>query len=298
MVLEKNNIKIEPVLLQINQFLGYFRYMNKNELLAALAERDIHPSKKLGQNFLIDGNMLQFIFNHANPLDNEAIIEIGPGMGVLTELLVRSGAQVTAIEFDSRLSQYLREKISAHNFKLVEFDACKVDYENLVKELGRYRIVANLPYSISTPLIAGFTELKNPPSDMLFLLQKETAQRFAAGIETKNYGAISVKIQVLYDVKYIRTIPPSVFFPMPDVESALVSFKLKKNYPDFETRKSLNVLLKIAFSQRRKKLINNISPEYAKYSLSSIFEDLNIDANTRPENISPDRYLELLKKLS
>ncbi|MCP4181542.1 MAG: ribosomal RNA small subunit methyltransferase A [bacterium] len=269
--------------------------MKKEALLKTLAENNIIPSKRLGQNFLIDENIVRFINRTAAPEKDQFILEIGPGLGVLTKYLLDSKADVTAIEFDSRLAEYLKKNINDKNFKIIHADACKVDYDSLTQDIGNYRIISNLPYSISTPLLAKLLEQNNLPEDMVFLLQKEAAQRFVAGPNNKTYGGISIRIQAAYDAKYIRTVSPSVFHPKPEVDSAIVKFTRKNKVPEKRIMDSLSILVKTAFSKRRKKLISNIKNLFTNKDLGEIFESLNIGPNARPENLTPDQYLDLTK---
>lgn len=253
----------------------------------------IYPSKKLGQNFLLDENLLDFIAKIASPKKDEHIIEVGPGLGSLTERILASGAKLTAIEFDAKLFKYLADKYKNNgNITLINGDACKVNYAEMSANWPDYRIISNLPYSISTPLIAKLGELERPPLSMVFLLQKETAMRFTAKNKTKEYGSISARIQNIYDIELIRTVVPEVFYPMPEVNSAIVKFTRKANIPDIKTRKRIDTIVKTAFLKRRKKLINTISHLF-NGKVKEVFDAMNIDSNARPEELSPEDYLKL-----
>ena len=267
--------------------------MNKKDLLVLLNKLDFHPSKKLGQNFLVDDNLLNFINKTANVKQDEFIIEIGPGLGDLTVRLLNSGANLTAIEFDSRLYKYLGDFIKNSKFNLLHEDALKVDFNDLVKNNPDFRMIANLPYSITTPLIATLAVMETPPSEMLLLLQKETAERLLEKPNNKNYGSITVVTQTLYNTELIRTVPPEVFHPQPQVHSAIVKLKRKSIYPDIDTRKSLNIVVRKAFSKRRKKVVNNLQEYFEAADLKTIFNEFNFDQNLRAENLSPDDYLKL-----
>jgi 16S rRNA (adenine1518-N6/adenine1519-N6)-dimethyltransferase len=264
--------------------------MKRNDLLNILSEFDIRPSKKLGQNFLIDDNLLDFIVRTADIKAQDSVIEVGPGLGVLTKRLVETAKQVIAIEFDSRLFQYINQNIISDNFRVIEKDALRVDFDELCRDEKNWRIIANLPYSITTPLLATFIEMETPPIDMLFLLQKETADRFAAKPSTKEYGAITIKVQSIFDVKTVRTVSPGVFFPKPEVTSAIVRFTRKKTYPDNTQVKQLDKLLHAAFSQRRKKAINNIAPKFPEIKIPELFEKYNLGPNTRAEQINVETF--------
>ena len=271
--------------------------MKKKDLQLLLEKLNLHPSKKLGQNFLIDENLLDFIFKTASAQKCEHIIEVGPGLGALTKLLLKSEADITAVEYDSRLVSYLRESINDPNFHLIHHDACKLDFHTIIPKNSNFRIIANLPYSITTPLIAKFIKMAIPPTDMLFLLQKETAERLAATHNNKSYGSITVQIQNVYETEYLRTVPPEVFHPRPIVNSAIIRFTRKAIIPTIEERILLNSVVRLAFSKRRKKMINNIQPEFKEIDFKSVFDNLNFDLNIRAENLTPTDYLNLTKSI-
>lgn len=188
--------------------------MNKQQLTAALESIGMRPGRGLGQNFLLDGNLLDYIVRLSAPGKGERILEVGPGFGALTSRLLKAGAEVYAVEFDHRIAEYLRTHIEKGNFHLTEADACRVDYVELL-ENRPFRAIANLPYSISTIFIARMLDLPNPPESMFFMLQREMGERLSAVPGTKNYGALSVRTQLRYDVKLEKIVPPEVFFPPP-----------------------------------------------------------------------------------
>jgi len=267
--------------------------MKKDELFSLLTSIGIAPSKKLGQNFLVDKNLLDFIVRIAALSKGQHILEIGPGLGFLTDQLLAKEVILTAIEYDTKIASYLNNKYG-EKITLVHQDACKIDLDELMKNSSRFKIISNLPYAISTPLLSKITELKNPPEEMVLLLQKETALRFISKPKTKNYSAISIKVQVIYNTEYLRSVPPDVFYPKPEVTSGIVKFTKKQNIPDLETREKLNFLTKTAFLKRRKKLINTIK-DIMPNNIIEIFRSLNINENTRPEELSPAIYMTMTK---
>ena len=268
--------------------------MKVNDVLVLLEKLHVHPSKKLGQNFLIDNNLLDFISKTANAKKDELIIEIGPGIGTLTKRLLKSEATIIAVEYDARLANYLQETIQTHNFHLIHHDACKLNFNDIIPQQSKKcRVIANLPYSITTPLLVNFINMPLPPQNLLLLLQKETADRLTASPNNKNYGSITAQIQNVYDIEYLRTLPPEVFYPKPLVYSAIVNFTQKQNIPTIQERKLLNTIVRMAFSKRRKKMINNLQPHFKTINFKSIFNELNIDQNIRAENLSPTEYLAL-----
>jgi 16S rRNA (adenine1518-N6/adenine1519-N6)-dimethyltransferase len=278
--------------------------MNKSELIAVLEEKNIRPGRKFGQNFMIDNNLLEYIARNADIREGDCILEIGPGCGALTRKLLKYRPKLAAIEIDKRIVEYLRENLHSPDLTLIQGDACRLDFFSTVQNLKcpeerrrNWKCVANLPYSASTPFTARILECPLPPAGMLFILQKETGLRFAAAPGTKNYGALSVRVQAVFDVQLLRSIPPDVFFPAPDVESALVRFTRKKEYPSPEKIRLLTETVKTAFSQRRKKLINTFAPVYGREKSLKVLASLGISADVRPEELSPSDFLKTTEKL-
>ncbi|HCE41995.1 MAG TPA: ribosomal RNA small subunit methyltransferase A [Lentisphaeria bacterium] len=267
--------------------------MNKKELLPILAELGVTPGKHFGQNFMIDDNLLDFICRKAAPAPGETILEIGPGLGSLTRKLLEAGAKVTAIEIDKRLADYLERSISNPNFRLVRGDACRLDIQELMP--CEFRIVANLPYSITSPFIARIIDLENPPSGMLFMLQKETGMRLASGPGTKNYGSLSVFIQSVYTVEYLRGVAPQVFFPAPEVDSAIVKFTRREEFPCPGDRQILHKLVRAAFSQRRKMMFKQVAAAFAKEEVEKAYASMGISMNARAEELTVKQFLAMAR---
>jgi 16S rRNA (adenine1518-N6/adenine1519-N6)-dimethyltransferase len=273
--------------------------MNKKELLSMLESFGMRPGKILGQNFLIDANLLDFIVRTAAPGKGEIILEAGPGFGVLTKPLLDAGAEVYAIEFDRRLCEYLRDNVKEPNFHLIEADACRADIASIIPAGKSFRAVANLPYSISSIFVARLLELPVPPEQMVFMLQKEMAERLAAPEKTKDYGSLSVRVQQLYEVKIVRKVPPEVFHPRPQVDSAIVEMRLREreDMPDFKLRMRLSGIVKVAFAQRRKKVFKPLAAAYGAENLTKALAEQNISVDVRPGDISVAQYEELAKVL-
>jgi 16S rRNA (adenine1518-N6/adenine1519-N6)-dimethyltransferase len=260
--------------------------MNKNDLLKNLEKLNMRPGRGLGQNFLLDNNLLDFIARSANITPGEVVLEVGPGFGALTEKLLACGAELYAVEFDHRVCEFLRENHQESNFHLTEGDGCKVDYAELLGENTPFRAIANLPYAVSSVLIARFLELVNPPRQMIFMLQKEMGERLAAQPGKGSYGALSVRVQQLYEVKILRIVPPEVFYPAPAVDSALVEFKLKENIPSPEKRKILEKVVKLAFLNRRKQLGKVLKQNYTEEAIRNALAAINQPWEIRPEKLT------------
>ncbi len=270
--------------------------MNKSEILKILEQFEVTPGKHFGQNFMIDENLLDFICRTANPAKDDNIIEVGPGLGALTRKLLDGGAKVTAIEIDKRLSEYLEKNITHPNFKLVRGDACRLNLSYHAQ--GEFRIVANLPYSITSPFIGRMIDLETPPHEMLFMLQKETGLRLAAGPGTKNYGSLSVRVQSVYQVEYLRGISPQVFYPPPEVDSAIVKFIRRKEYPSMAERAVLFNLVRTAFSQRRKKMFKQVVAVFGNEAIEKAYSSLGINPNARAEELTVKQFVAMGKMLS
>ena len=279
--------------------------MNKKELMQILDELNMHPGKRFGQNFMIDENLTECIVKESNVTSDTVVVEIGPGLGALTSIIIKTGAEIFAVEIDKRPQEYLRKQLGNYdNFHLIEGDACRLDIESLLSEasqtdtIAEWKCIANLPYSISSPFIARILTLMHPPYEMLFLLQKETAQRLAAEKNSRNYGALSVRVQNMYDVKIVRKVPPEVFYPVPDVDSALAKFVLKADAPDSKEMKHISKVIKAAFLQRRKKMIKALSSLFGKEHTLQVFEELNISTNARAQELSPGEFRLLAERLA
>ena len=272
--------------------------MNKSRLLEVLASLDMHPSRKLGQNFLLDPNMLAAIVHDAGVQRGERILEVGPGLGMLTEALLEAGADLTCVELDHRLASYLREHLGAgQRFKLVEGDACRVDFDEIMGD-APYRCVANLPYSCSTPFLANISTARNSPLDLTVLLQLEMAERLCASPGSKEYGAPTVKVALQYDVRILRHVDRKVFFPPPEVTSALVRFKRNQRCPDAELRRRVERLVTLAFQQRRKKSATQLSPHYPGVDVAAAFRAVGLNPDIRPDSITINAYIALAERLT
>jgi 16S rRNA (adenine1518-N6/adenine1519-N6)-dimethyltransferase len=230
--------------------------MTKAELQAALVQLEFRPSRRLGQNFLFDQNIQSRICEYADVGEGDVVLEIGPGLGALTAHLLEKKVNLTAIEYDVRLAEFLTSKYeSASHFRLIQADACRVDFKDVVAD-NDYVCLANLPYSISSVFIAKITEHRLRPRKLVLLLQREMAERLTALPRTKAYGALSVRVQALYSARLVKRVSSSVFWPSPKVESAVVVLDISEPHFSRDGVAGFNSLVKLAFSQRRKKLGN------------------------------------------
>lgn len=234
--------------------------MTLSEIKSHLAERGLRPLKQFGQNFLHDQNLCRWLVEQIGvPPDGARLLEIGPGLGAITEVIAGSGARLLAVEKDRGLAAFLRERFDGKkNFELREGDAL-----DLLPEIGaaeKFPVVCgNLPYNISTPLIMTLLDWPQPPARMVFTLQIELARRLASAPGHKDYGALTVIVQSEYSVEILKKLPHSVFYPEPEVDSAVVLLTaLRAPLVPSQRRAAFRELVKKGFSQRRKKLSNLI----------------------------------------
>lgn len=225
-----------------------------DELRALLAALGVRPNRRLGQNFLVDGNLLAALLRTAQPQPGQDVLEVGPGTGILTERLLAAGCRVTAVEIDHRLAAYLGRRFGTEpRFRLVEGDACRTDYAALFGETP-FRCISNLPYACSSPFLALLAGLASPPLDVHVLLQREVAERLAAAPGSPAYGVLTVRLQLRYAVRILRTVPAEVFWPAPQVGSAFVQLVRRPDPCPEPLRRQTSELAGILFAQRRKKV--------------------------------------------
>lgn len=272
--------------------------MNKKELLACMEEINMHPGKILGQNFLMDNNLLDLIVRESGIGPDTVVLEVGPGFGALTRKMLAAGGNVYAVEFDHRICEFLRRNPGeGEYFHLTEGDACRVYFDRILPAGKPYRAIANLPYAISSIFIARLLELEQLPEVMLFMLQKEMAQRLAADTRTKNYGALSVRVQQCFSVEIIREVPPEVFCPPPAVNSALAFFRRKDVVPPVALRKKLSAVVKTAFAQRRKQMQKVLCGNFPPETVKNAFTTLGLPPEIRPEVVPVETFVQLAELL-
>ncbi|HWV13974.1 MAG TPA: 16S rRNA (adenine(1518)-N(6)/adenine(1519)-N(6))-dimethyltransferase RsmA [Cellvibrio sp.] len=250
-----------------------------------LNEESQHKARKrFGQNFLIDHGIIREIVRAVHPQKDDCIVEIGPGKGAITELLADSCDNISVIELDRDLVPWLKVKFEKHpGFQLFQADALQFDFTRLLKDQRPLRIVGNLPYNISTPLIFHLLSYSTQVCDMHFMLQKEVVKRMAAQPGESAYGRLGIMVQYFCAVENLFEVPPTAFDPPPKVDSAIVRLVPHSQLPyPASNFKTLETLVNVAFQQRRKTLRNALKqlldPE--------IIEQLPIDTSARAEEIS------------
>ena len=249
--------------------------------------------KRFGQNFLIDENIIQKIILSINPQQTERFVEIGPGLGALTFPILSHINSMDVIEIDRDLAEYLSIHEEASKLKIHCIDALKFDLKTLYKNAKKLRLIGNLPYNISTPLLFHFLQYSEILDDLHIMLQKEVADRICSQPNKKTFGRLSVSIQARCQIKKLFDIKPNSFYPRPKVISSMVRLIPDHNLHD-ELANKLNCVLKLAFSKRRKKISNALK---TLFELSD-FEKLNIDPFKRPENLTVDDYVNLSKSMT
>ena len=241
--------------------------------------------KRFGQHFLTDGLVLAAIVDTIAPKPGEALVEIGPGLGAMTDPLVARCHTLTVIELDRDLALRLRQR---PELKVIEADVLKVDFAALAQAQGqKLRVVGNLPYNISTPILFHLLGAVDQVVDQHFMLQKEVVERMAASPGTKDYGRLSVMLQWRYDIESVLEVPPEAFDPPPRVDSAVVRMQPLPPRPDVDAA-LLGELVKVAFSQRRKVLRNTLGHWLEQRGFAGSF-----DLQRRAEEVSVGDYLAL-----
>lgn len=264
--------------------------------------------KSLGQNFLVDPNILQKIVAAAQLTRESGAIEIGPGIGALTEQLLRSCRKVVAYEIDRRLLPVLEETLSPYpHKKIIQQDILKADVGAMIKEefagFDDIMIVANLPYYVTTPIIMKLLEEKLPVRGMVFMVQKEVAQRLSAQPGNKDYGSLTIAVQYYTEAEMVMTVPKTVFIPKPNVDSAVIRLTLRREPPVFVKDEAFFfVVCRASFAQRRKTLLNNLTSglpagKEKKADILSALGKAGIDPGRRGETLSIDEFARLSNAL-
>lgn len=245
--------------------------------------------KRFGQNFLIDHGIIRDIVRSIHPQKADHLVEIGPGKGAITELLADSCDHLTVIELDRDLVPWLKVKFEKHpDFTLYQADALQFDFAQLIQNEMPLRIVGNLPYNISTPLIFHLLSYATKVRDMHFMLQKEVVKRMAAQAGDSAYGRLGIMVQYYCAVENLFEVPPTAFDPAPKVDSAIVRLTPYSELPHKATNvKTLETLVNVAFQQRRKTLRNALK----QLLEPDIIEQLPIDTSVRAEEISLSEYV-------
>ncbi|MEK7072513.1 MAG: 16S rRNA (adenine(1518)-N(6)/adenine(1519)-N(6))-dimethyltransferase RsmA [Patescibacteria group bacterium] len=254
----------------------------------------IVPAKSKGQNFLFDQNIVAKIIASADLDNKSSVLEIGPGLGVLTDHLIQKSGQVVAVELDKKLIGFLKNKYhQADNLEIIEGDILKLDRASL-KLVTPYKVVANLPYNITSNFIRNFLETKSPPTEMIIMIQKEVAQRIIA--KPGEMSLLSLSVQFYAEPKILFEVSRNSFWPSPGVDSAVISLKLKDKLA-FTDHKLFFKVAKIGFSAKRKQLHNNLANGLHLRSdqIKAIIKNIGLDEKIRAQDLVMEDWINLLK---
>ena len=262
--------------------------------------------KKFGQNFLIDEHVLSKIIRSAEITEDDFVVEIGPGIGTLTQYLAASAREVAAIEIDDALIPILKDTLSAYdNVTVIHEDVLKVDLCKLAEEKNGgkpIKVVANLPYYITTPIIMGLFENHVPVESITIMVQKEVADRMKTGPGSKDYGALSLAVQYYAKPELVANVPPNCFMPRPRVGSAVIRLTRHTEVPvEAEDEKLMFQIIRASFNQRRKTLVNGLgnAPELhiPKEMTTEVLEEMGLSASVRGEALTLAQFAELSNRI-
>ena len=277
-------------------------FTNTSEILKKYQFR---MQKKYGQNFLIDGNILAKIVDAAQITEDDCVLEIGPGIGTMTQYLAEAAGRVTAVEIDRELIPILEETLSSyHNVTVLCEDILKVDLAALAEENGGrpLKVVANLPYYITTPIIMALFESRMPLASITVMVQSEVADRMQTGPGSKEYGALSLAVQYYAKPEVVARVPASCFLPRPNVDSTVVRLtKYEKPPVDVSDESFLFAVIRASFNQRRKTLANGLANAgdlgVTRGQVETVLEEMELPATVRGETFTLERFAELSDRL-
>lgn len=279
---------------------------NPQETIAILQKYQFNFQKKLGQNFLIDTHVLDKIIAAADITKDDLVLEIGPGIGTMTQYLCENAREVVAVEIDKNLIPILEDTLSAYdNVTVINGDILKVDINKIVEERNNgkpIKVVANLPYYITTPIIMGLFESHVPIENITVMVQKEVADRMQVGPGTKEYGALSLAVQYYAEPYIVANVPPNCFMPRPKVGSAVIRLTRHAEPPvQVKDEKLMFQLIRASFNQRRKTLVNGISNaselSFSKEQITKALEQMGKPATVRGETFGLEEFATLANYL-
>lgn len=278
------------------------RLGNPKNTIEVIQKYEFAFQKKFGQNFLIDTHVLDKIIRAAGVTKEDMVLEIGPGIGTMTQCLAEAAGQVVAVEIDSNLIPILKDTLKDYdNITVINEDILKVDIKKLAEEYngGRpIKVVANLPYYITTPIIMGLFESEVPIDNITVMVQKEVADRMQTGPGSKDYGALSLAVQYYAEPYIVANVPPNCFIPRPNVGSAVIRLT-RHQKPPVEVKDSglMFRLIRASFNQRRKTLQNGLNNSselhYSKEQIARAIESLGVPATVRGEALTLEQFARL-----
>ncbi|MBQ8519427.1 MAG: 16S rRNA (adenine(1518)-N(6)/adenine(1519)-N(6))-dimethyltransferase RsmA [Agathobacter sp.] len=275
---------------------------NPKNTIEVLQKYNFNFQKKFGQNFLINTGILEDIIEAAEITKDDFVLEIGPGIGTMTQYLCESAREVIAVEIDKNLIPILKDTLSAYdNVEVLNEDILKVDIKALAEERNAgkpIKVVANLPYYITTPIIMGLFESHVPIDSITIMVQKEVADRMQEGPGSKEYGALSLAVQYYAHPEIVVNVPPSCFMPQPKVGSAVIRLTRHEQSPvDVENEKLMFQIIRASFNQRRKTLANGLNNfpglNLSKETIQQCIEELGVPVTVRGEALSLEQFAQL-----
>ncbi|AVN62048.1 16S rRNA (adenine(1518)-N(6)/adenine(1519)-N(6))-dimethyltransferase [Mesoplasma coleopterae] len=263
----------------------------------------VEAKKKFGQNFISDQNLINKIVSILGDDQDQLIIEIGPGTGALTKLLARKYNKVVAIEIDTDMEAILKKEVQSDNFELFLSDVLLVDFEKLISEKRQYEnqkvsIISNMPYYITSEILFRTLNVSDKLTKAVFMMQKEVAVRVCSNKGENNYNNLSVACEFFADKKYEFTVPRHMFYPIPKVDSAIISLTFNNKYTEqIKDKDKFLVFLRKIFNNRRKTILNNLSNvTNDKIKANEILDNLNIDKSLRPEVVGLEDFIRIYNK--
>ena len=272
--------------------------MKLSEMKQILAERDLRLTKSLGQNFLHDGNQLRRMVAAADLTGRDKVLEIGPGLGPLTELLLPKAGAVLAIEKDRRLVEVIQQRLCGARNLILHLDDALKFLRRDSRDWSDWKLVSNLPYSVASPILVGLTQARACPARMVVTLQLEVAQRLLAQPGDPDYGLLTLLVQLHFQPRGRFRVPASCFFPAPEVDSTCVALH-RRPKPLLEDHQAVTFtrIVKKAFSQRRKMMFKLLKEDWPKEKLADAFSRLKLPPESRAEEASLDQFVELTRHL-
>lgn len=264
-----------------------------------LNQYGLRANKKLGQNFLINGQVIEEIIEKSCITKEDTILEIGPGLGSLTKALLHSAKRVIAVELDENMVNILQNRFNQENLEIINEDILKVDLHEITKKYGKIKVVANLPYYITTPIIMKLLEEEYDIESITVMVQKEVGERLCAMPGSKDFGAVTIGVNYYSNAKMIIDVPKENFLPAPEVDSCVIKLDILKKPPvELKDKKRFFKLVKAAFSQRRKTINNSLaSGEFKKEDVLNTLNKLNIDLKLRAEDLSIQDFANITNEL-
>lgn len=280
---------------------------NPQNTIEVLQKYNFSFQKKFGQNFLIDTHVLDKIIQSANITEDDMVLEIGPGIGTMTQYLAQAAGKVIAVEIDKNLIPILEDTLSGYdNVRVINEDVLKLDLKKLADEENNgkpVKVVANLPYYITTPIIMGLFENEVPVENITVMVQKEVADRMQTGPGNKDYGALSLAVQYYADPYIVANVPPNCFMPRPKVGSAVIRLTCHQEKPvQVQDEKLMFNIIRASFNQRRKTLANGLKNaatlDFTKEEVEAAIDALGKGASVRGETLTLEEFARLSDLLS